>query len=104
MRITDLRLERLVGYVDAPPGFQAERLSRPLDVYPEHDAESAPQWAARTDSGQLEIDHIYLTVETDEGVAGVAGPLERYEFAAVIGRQLAPLLIGENPLAHERPG
>lgn len=47
MKITDLRLERLVGYVDAPEGFQAERLSRPIDVYPEHNAERALEWAAQ---------------------------------------------------------
>src|SRR5919202_2359847 len=103
MRITDVRLERLIATFDAPAGFQAERLSRPLDVYPEHDAESALHWAARIDdNGRFRIDHAYLTIETDEGVRGIAGPLERYEFAAVIGRQLKPLLIGEDPLAHER--
>ena len=102
MKITDLRLERLVGYVDAPEGFWAERLSRPIDVYPEHNAERALGWAARSDDDRLKIDHIYLSIETDEGDSGVAGPLERYEIAAVIGRQLAPLLIGEDPLAHER--
>jgi L-rhamnonate dehydratase len=103
MRITDVRVERLIGYFDAPPGFQAERLSRPLDMYPERDAESVPTWATPVgDSNRHRIDHAYVTVETDEGVYGVAGPLERYEFAAVIGRQLRPLLIGEDPLAHER--
>jgi L-alanine-DL-glutamate epimerase-like enolase superfamily enzyme len=103
MRITDVHLDRLIGYFDAPPGFQAERLSRPLDMYPEHDAEPALTWATRVDdSNRHRIDHAYLRIETDEGVYGVAGPLERYEFAAVIGRQLRPLLIGQNPLAHER--
>jgi L-alanine-DL-glutamate epimerase-like enolase superfamily enzyme len=102
MKITDLRLERLIGFRDAPPGFQEERLSRPIDVYPEHDREPAMDWAARGDDGRLRIDHIYLTVETDEGVRGIAGPLERVEFAEVIGRRIKPLLIGEDPLAHER--
>lgn len=102
MKITDLRLERLVAYLDAPPRFQAERLSRPIDMYPENDAETALTWAAHTQDGRLKIDHTYLTIETDEGVDGVAGPLERLEFAAVIDRQLRPLLIGEDPLAHER--
>jgi hypothetical protein len=58
MKITDLRLERLVGYVDAPEGFQAERLSRPIDAYPEHNAERALHWAALVDGDRLKIDHI----------------------------------------------
>lgn len=103
MRITDVRLDRLIGYFDAPDDFQAERLSRPLDVYPEHDAESGSLWATRVGDGpRHRIDHAYVRIETDEGVYGLAGPLERYEFAAVIGRQLRPLLIGQDPLAHER--
>jgi L-alanine-DL-glutamate epimerase-like enolase superfamily enzyme len=102
MKITDLRLERLVGRRDAPPGFQEERLSRPIDVYPEHDREAGIGWAVQTADGQLRIDHTYLTIDTDEGVQGIAGPLERIEFAEVIGRRLKPLLVGENPLAHER--
>jgi L-alanine-DL-glutamate epimerase-like enolase superfamily enzyme len=103
MRIKDVRLDRLIGYFDAPVGFQAERLSRPLDMYPEHDAEPALTWATRVDdTNRHRIDHAYLRIETDEGVYGLAGPLERYEFAVVIGRQLRPLLMGEDPLAHER--
>jgi hypothetical protein len=98
MRIADIRLDRLIGDFDAPADFQAERLSRPIDMYPEHDAERAGTWARRIgDSNRHRIDHVYLTIQTDEGVYGLAGPRERYEFAAVIGRQLRRLLIGENP-------
>jgi len=102
MRITDVRLERLIGFLQAPREFQAERLSRPLDIYPEHDAELGTWWARDNGDGRYRVDHIYLTIETDEGVTGVAGPLERYEFAAVIGCSLKPLLLGEDPLANER--
>jgi L-rhamnonate dehydratase len=102
VRITDLRFDRLVGYADAPPGFQAERQSRPTDMHPEHNAESALGWAACTEDGRLNIDH----VPDDRDRRGRQG--RGRATRAVRARHGdwppagTPQLVGEDALAHER--
>ena len=43
----------------------------------------------------------FVEIETDQGVSGIGGPIPE-EQAYIIGKQLAPLLIGHDPLAIER--
>jgi L-alanine-DL-glutamate epimerase-like enolase superfamily enzyme len=83
------------------PGiFWEERLVRPVDIYPEHKAEGA-HWMAAVGQDQYRIVAHFVQIETDHGVHGIGGPFTD-EQAHIIGAQLAPLLIGHDPLAHER--
>jgi L-alanine-DL-glutamate epimerase-like enolase superfamily enzyme len=77
-----------------------ERLIRPIDIYPEHKAEGA-HYTARYPDGAYRIEAVFLTVESDDGVSGISGPITA-EQAAIVGQQLAPLAIGEDPRATER--
>ncbi len=102
MRITDIRLTELRGSVESEEDFWEERLVRPLDVYPEHKHELDQSIAgARNAQGAYDLAWAFVTVETDEGVTGLAGPLDEAE-AYVIDTQITPHLIGADPLATER--
>ena len=102
MKITRFRLRELTGTFEHEEPFWEERLSRPIDVYPEHKAQPAAFWMPeRVGDGRSRIRTVFLQVETDEEVWGLAGPVP-HEIAYIIDQQFAPLLRGEDPLATER--
>lgn len=104
MKITAVRLREYTGTLEHPGVFWEERLIRPLDVYPEHNAEAAAATAGtpvNLGDGRHRITAIFLEIETDEGVPGLAGPVAS-DVAFIIGTQFTSLLIGEDPLATER--
>ncbi|CAN5643970.1 L-lyxonate dehydratase [soil metagenome] len=104
MKITAIRLREYTGTLEHPGVFWEERLIRPIDVYPEHNAEAA---AATTGTpvnlgdGRHRLSAAFLEIETDEGVTGLAGPVAG-DVAFIIGTQFRSLLIGEDPLAIEK--
>ena len=100
MKITAVTVYELQGVLEHDEEFWEERLLRPLDIYPEHKAEGAHEMFA-VGGGQYRISAFFVDIETDEGVSGRGGPLPR-EQAFIIQTQLAPLLIGHDPLASER--
>ncbi len=104
MKITALRLRELTGTFEHEGEFWEERLSRPLDIYPEYRAEppAAGFWLpAKLEEGRYQIRTVFLQIETDEGVTGIAGPVP-HDIAFIIGQQFRRLLIGQDPLATER--
>ncbi|MFB6141074.1 MAG: enolase C-terminal domain-like protein [Halosimplex sp.] len=110
MEITGFRFERLTGALDrAPEEFYEQRLAQPLDVYPEFRARSATDvfvggGSEETDTAgagdAVEVSQVFLHVETDDGVTGLAGPVSA-EWASAIAR-FEDLLVGEDPRATER--
>src|SRR5258707_702849 len=100
MKITRVRLTQLTGRLEHEGPFWEERLVRPIDVYPEHKSEGA-HFTPRFPDGAYRIQAVFVTVDTDEGVSGVGGPITDDQ-AQIIGRQLAPLVVGEDPRATER--
>lgn len=100
LKITRLRLFQLEGIMEHPGEFWEERLVRPIDVYPEHKAEG-PSYTPRISEGKYRIESGFVEVETDEGVTGLGGPIT-VDQAQVIARQLAPIVLGEDPRATER--
>jgi L-alanine-DL-glutamate epimerase-like enolase superfamily enzyme len=110
MEITGFRFERLTGTLDhAPDEFYEARLSRPIDVYPEFRADTATdvfvgggseetETAAAEDG--IETSQVFLHVETDAGVTGLAGPVGD-DWMPNIAR-FEDLLAGEDPRATER--
>jgi len=110
MEITGFRFERLTGTLDVDPDeFYAERLARPIDIYPEYRRETATDMfvgggseetnTAATEDG-LEISQIFLHVETDDDVTGVVGPVADKWVPHIAGFE--DLLVGEDPRATER--
>jgi L-alanine-DL-glutamate epimerase-like enolase superfamily enzyme len=100
MQITALRTFEVQGVLEHAGAFWEERLVRPVDVYPEHKAEGAT-WLAAIDENHYRIQACFVEIQTDSGVTGLAGPTT-HDQAYLIARQLAPLLIGHDPLATER--
>ncbi len=102
MRITAVRLRQVTGTFQYEGLFWEERLARPIDIYPEHRSDPREWWLPEQEGpGPYRLQEIFLTVETDEGVTGLAGPLTR-DVAQVIGTQLRDRLLGADPLASER--
>lgn len=100
MEITDVRIFELKGVMEHQGEFWEERLVRPVDIYPEHKVEG-PTWIEKLGDNRYGITANFVQIETNEGVNGVGGPMPA-EQAYIISTQLAPLLIGHDPLAIER--
>ncbi len=100
MKITEVRVFEVHGVMAFPGEFWEERLVRPMDIYPEHKKQGAG-WLPKIDEGHYAMHSLFCHIETDEGVTGLAGPTT-LEQAFIILRQLAPMLIGADPLATER--
>jgi L-alanine-DL-glutamate epimerase-like enolase superfamily enzyme len=100
MKITNVRLSQLTGFMEHAGEFWEERLVRPIDIYPEHQTEAARAHAPEPD-GRYRIVQCFVEIETDEGVTGLGGPFPA-DWAAIIARDFRPLLLGEDPRATER--
>ena len=100
MKITAIRVFKVSGVMAFPGEFWEERLIRPIDIYPEHKNQGAG-WLPKIDEGHYAMSSLFCQIETDEGVTGLAGPTTPGQ-AFMILRQLAPMLIGADPLATER--
>jgi len=100
MKITAVRLIEVQGEMEYAGEFWEERLIRPIDIYPEHKAQGAG-WLAKLEDGLYAMRSIFCEIETDEGICGMGGPITSDQ-AFIISHQIAPLLIGHDPLAIER--
>lgn len=98
MKITAVRVFRLEGEMEHPEPFWEERLSRPIDLYPDHRSEG-PLTVPRTPGGYRIVAH-FLEIETDEGVTGRAGPVAGDQVPLLLNH-LGPLLVGQDPVASE---
>ena len=99
MKITAVRYLKVQGVMEYPGAFWEERLVRPMDIYPEHHSE--PFLLRSSSDGRYPIEGVFLYIETDSGPTGSVGPIG-VDQAYVIATELAPLLIGHDPLATER--
>src|SRR5262249_20146716 len=102
MRITDVKLRLLSGSMPVDGQFWEERLSRPLDIYPEHKA--APGLFGDLQPGEASsypIEAVFVQIETDAGVSGLGGPITP-SVASIIDTELRWLLEGADPIASER--
>jgi L-rhamnonate dehydratase len=99
VKITAIHSLQLEGAMEYEGEFWEERLIRPIDIYPEHRAEAAGH-LPRTADGRYKVQAIFLQIDTDEGVSGVAGPIGSDQ--AAVTRRFRSILLGEDPRAHER--
>jgi L-alanine-DL-glutamate epimerase-like enolase superfamily enzyme len=100
MKIRRIRLTQLQGVLEHPDEFWEERLVRPIDIYPENKAEG-PGYTPRLGPGQYRIESVFVEVDTDDGVSGLAGPCTPDQ-AQIIARQFSAIVLGEDPRATER--
>jgi len=109
MELTGYECVELTGTLetDDPKRFYEDRLAVPLDVYEEF-REVGPEYLMGSDdvmTPYVEDDHVrvtqtYLRLETEEGVSGIAGPIDR-EWAGLVA-PLAEFLLGRDALATEK--
>ena len=102
MRITNVKLRLLSGSMPVNGAFWEERLSRPLDIYPEHKA--APGLFGDIQPGETSsypIEAVFVQIETDDGMSGLGGPIAP-SVAYIIDTELRWLLEGADPIASER--
>ncbi|MFN8590125.1 MAG: enolase C-terminal domain-like protein [Thermomicrobiales bacterium] len=104
MRISGLRLRQVTGIMEHDEPYWEERLQRPIDIYPEYKAQTANDgfWMPRPiSSGRSEVISVFLEIDSDEGVTGIAGPIP-HEVAYIIDTEFRGLLLGMDPIATER--
>jgi L-rhamnonate dehydratase len=105
MKITNIRLRELTGTIEHPEGpFWEERLIRPVDIYPEFHAQTGvtANWQpVKSEETTSTIVLTFVEIETDEGVTGLGGPVDRGT-AAHLHIHYRDKLIGMDPLATER--
>src|SRR6266700_2142890 len=97
MKISRVRLNVLEGVFEHPVPFWEERLIRPIDIYPEHKTEGA-NYTPTIGDGKHRIEAAFVEVDSDNGATGIGGPITR-EQGVIIGRQMAALVVGEDPWA-----
>ena len=73
MKITAVSSLKVRGMWNGPYFPRGNRQVQALDVYPEFNTES---WAKGPSETLQSIQEIYLTIQTDEGITGMFGPIE----------------------------
>jgi L-rhamnonate dehydratase len=92
VKIAEVKVRRVHGTIETEGRFWEERLVRPIDIYPEYRKQGPTEGGEQIDD--------FLEIRTDDGAVGIAGPMWR-EASHLILTQLAPILIGKDPLAIE---
>lgn len=93
MKIAAVRCFQVTGRGATPQA--EERQVGMLDIHPEFAAR-----AVRPGAALGPVEGVYVTIETDEGITGLFGPIFA-ETAPLIRNKLAPYLLGRDPLATE---
>lgn len=102
MKITALRIRRATVAVEQPADFWPGRYGRPVDAYPGYAAQAALlTYGVREGGTHLRIGGWFVSVETDEGVTGMAGPY-RATAARIAALDIRPIVLGMDPLATEK--
>lgn len=99
MKIVEIALFELDGELSIESEYWLDRPAYPIDIYESFRAEPFDVERRRAD-GVLPVSQIFLEVRTDEGVTGLAGPIDQDQ-ADMITRHIAPLVVGLDPLATE---
>lgn len=99
MKIADVRLRQVTGTMEFDGEFWEERLIRPIDMYPRFAAEG-PTWLPKTAEGRYRVETVFIEIESDDGAVGIGGPIP-LEQAFIVDRELRPILMDSDPMAHE---
>ena len=78
MKIEKIRLRHVFGTIETDGLFWEERLVQPLDVYEEfRDIGGRVEWGSANSKNELAHDAYFVQIETDEGVIGIGGPMDK---------------------------
>ena len=78
MKIEKVRLRHLFGTIETDGVFWEERLVQPLDVYPEfRNIGGRVEWSQEKTKNELAHAAYFVQIETDEGVIGIGGPMDK---------------------------
>ncbi len=101
MKIAAVRIREVEGKLPTDGPFWEERLVRPIDIYPEFRNAGVPNWGGvQVDNHTLALKQWFVQIEASDGSYGIGGPLA-FDPARIVRSQIAPLLIGKDPLATE---
>ena len=101
MKITKVRVRQVTGTLRSAEKFWEERLVRPIDIYPDYRKQPPLEIGGQAiDERTIRLTQWFVQVETDEGVVGIGGPTWP-DAARIVASQLAPIVVGKDPLAHE---
>lgn len=99
MKIRSVRCVEYTATMEHPEEFWEQRLIRPVDIYPEFRAQG-PEYLPRVGTSAYRVDSVFVHVDVDDGGYGTAGPITRAQAHHIL-TSMAPLLVGQDPLATE---
>lgn len=114
MKITDVQVFTVSGPYTGPDFPPGDRQAQQLDIYPEFNARGnrlkgvgaqyasffAPAAAPAAQANEQPLRAAYVEIQTDEGISGLWGPVQDFQYFFVLAR-LRAFLIGRDPLATE---
>jgi L-rhamnonate dehydratase len=103
LKITNVRLRKFEGTLPEVPFIRQNRQRRPPDIYPEF-KEKRIEGPPPSKQKPYKFSRIFVQIDTDEGVSGIAGPVSAQGVNApafYIDMAIRPLLVGRNPIASE---
>jgi L-alanine-DL-glutamate epimerase-like enolase superfamily enzyme len=105
MKITDVRIRELSGSTQYSDDLFQGRQRWPMDIYPEAKARTAQEmyksWSFISDGNNHQVKGVFVEIDTDEGITGIAGPINWMMPAIYIQTIIRPLLLGKDPFATE---
>ena len=101
MIINKVSLIKYKGKMQVDGVFWEDRLATPLDIYEQYaDSLDAASDFVQSKNGELDIEQIYLVIETENKCTGISGPINE-NVAFIIAKQLKSILIGKDAFATE---
>jgi L-alanine-DL-glutamate epimerase-like enolase superfamily enzyme len=101
MIINKVSLIKYKGKMQVDGVFWEDRLATPLDIYEQYaDSLDATSDFVQSKNGELDIEQIYLVIETENKCTGISGPINE-NVAFIIAKQLKSILIGKDAFATE---
>ncbi len=100
MKITDIRLSRLLGEMPRSLYAVEERQVGALDILRDYRDRTVKPPSAEELEHLYPVEGVYVEIDTDEGITGIFGPIFEDQ-AFQIDTRLRPHLVGRDPLASE---
>ena len=101
MIINKVSLIQYEGKMQVDGVLWEDRLATPLDIYEQYaNSLDATSDFVQSKNGELDIEQIYLIIETENKCTGISGPINE-NVAFIIAKQLKSILIGKDAFATE---
>lgn len=101
MIINKVSLIKYEGKMQVDGVLWEDRLATPLDIYEQYaNSLDATSDFVQSKNGELDIEQIYLVIETENKCTGISGPINE-NVAFIIAKQLKSILIGKDAFATE---